>query len=63
MNPVVLRAPEAAKYVGLSKSTLAKMRLRGRKDGPVFCKLGPRVVAYRIADLDAWMAQSLRTKV
>jgi len=63
MKPVVLRAPEAAQYVGLSKSTLAKMRLRKRKDGPVFCKLGPRVVAYRIADLDAWMAENLRSKI
>ena len=48
-----LRAPEAATYVGLSPSTLAKMRLRG--DGPVYSKAGPRVVIYDKADLDAWL--------
>jgi predicted DNA-binding transcriptional regulator AlpA len=53
-----VRATDAAKYLGLSKSTLAKMRLRG--DGPVFCKNGPRVVAYRIADLDAWLTANRR---
>ena len=34
------RAPEAANYVRLSASTLAKMR--GRGDGPRYCKVGPR---------------------
>lgn len=37
-----LRSPEAACYVGLSESTLAKMRLRG--DSPPYSKAGPRVV-------------------
>jgi predicted DNA-binding transcriptional regulator AlpA len=53
-----LRAPEAASYLGLSSSTLAKMRLRG--DGPTFLKLN-RVVAYDIRDLDAWLAIRRRT--
>jgi predicted DNA-binding transcriptional regulator AlpA len=48
-----LRAPEAARYLGLSASTLSKMRLRG--DGPVFLKLN-RAVAYDSRDLDAWLA-------
>ncbi len=48
-----LRAPQAASYVGLSPSTLAKMRLRG--DGPIYSKAGPRVVIYEKADLDAWL--------
>lgn len=48
-----LRAPQAAAYLGLSPSTLAKMRLRG--DGPMYCKAGPRVVIYERADLDAWL--------
>ncbi len=48
-----LRAPQAAAYVGLSPSTLAKMRLRG--DGPVYSKAGPRVVIYERADLEAWL--------
>lgn len=47
----LLRQPEAADYLGLSASTLSKMRIRG--DGPVFIKLG-KVVAYDISDIDAW---------
>jgi predicted DNA-binding transcriptional regulator AlpA len=48
-----LRAPAAAEYLGMSLSTLAKMRLRG--DGPIYMKAGPRVVLYDLADLDAWL--------
>jgi len=53
-----LRAPQAARYVGLSASTLAKMRLRG--DGPAYAKAGPRVVVYDTRDLDAWLVQRKR---
>ena len=42
----------AAQLVGLSESTLAKLRLNG--NGPVYCKLGRRVV-YRPADLEEWL--------
>lgn len=48
-----LRAPAAAEYLGLSTSTLAKMRLRG--DGPIYMKAGRRVVLYDPEDLDAWL--------
>ena len=37
-----LRAGAAAEYLGLSGSTLSKMRLRG--DGPPYSKAGPRIV-------------------
>jgi len=53
-----LRAPQAARYIGLSASTLAKMRLRG--DGPPYAKAGPRVVVYDARDLDAWLVQRKR---
>jgi len=53
-----LRAPQAARYIGLSASTLAKMRLRG--DGPPYAKAGPRVVVYDTRDLDAWLIQRKR---
>jgi len=53
-----LRAPQAAAYVGLSPSTLAKMRLRG--DGPVYAKAGPRVVIYDRADLEKWLENQKR---
>jgi predicted DNA-binding transcriptional regulator AlpA len=52
-----VRVPEAARYLGLSPSTLAKMRLRG--DGPVFLKLN-RAVAYDSRDLDEWLAHRRR---
>jgi predicted DNA-binding transcriptional regulator AlpA len=51
-NDKILNAHQAALKLGLSKSTLAKMRLSGV--GPVFSKLGRRVV-YRVSDLDAWV--------
>ena len=54
----VLRAPEAAKYIGLSESTLAKRRLYGHP--PAFLKLGGRAIGYAIDDLDAWLESCRR---
>jgi predicted DNA-binding transcriptional regulator AlpA len=54
----VLHAREAAKLVGLSESTLAKLRLNG--NGPPYCKLGRRVV-YRQDDLDRWLRSRTTT--
>jgi predicted DNA-binding transcriptional regulator AlpA len=51
-DPITLNAAQAAGVLGLAPSTLAKLRLSG--DGPVYCKLGRRVV-YRRADLEAWL--------
>lgn len=48
----VLLSRDAARFVGLSESTLAKLRLNG--NGPIYCKLGRRVV-YRPADLEEWL--------
>ena len=53
-----LRAEQAAAYLGLSPSTLAKLRMSG--DGPPYAKAGPRIVVYDIADLDAWLAARRR---
>lgn len=53
-----LRAPEAAQYLGLSTSTLAKMRLRG--DGPPYLKAGRRIVIYDVHDLEAWLGPRRR---
>ncbi len=54
-----LRPPAAAEYLGLSASTLAKMRLRG--DGPIYSKAGPRVVDYDLADLESWLTARKRS--
>jgi len=56
--PRVVTARTAARYVGLSESTLAKLRLNG--NGPVYCKLGRRVL-YRPAGLEEWL-QSRTTR-
>ena len=48
-----LRVPQAAEYLGLSKSALDKFRCYG--GGPAYAKLGTTVV-YQAADLDAWVA-------
>lgn len=58
MADACMRTPEAANYVALAESTLTKMRLTG--DGPPFVKVGPRAVAYRKVDLDAWLAARVR---
>jgi len=55
INTMMLRPFEAAYYLKLTVSTLAKMRLRG--DGPMFTKAGPRVVLYDKRELDAWLQQ------
>ena len=57
-RPKVVRAREAARIVGLSESTMAKLRLNG--NGPLYCKLGRRVV-YRTSDLEQWL-QSRTTR-
>jgi len=54
-----LRAPAAADFLGLSASTLSKMRLRG--DGPIYSKAGQRVVVYDLRDLESWLAARKRT--
>lgn len=46
------KTPQAAEYLGISRSNMEKMRLRG--NGPPYAKLG-RLVIYDIADLDAWV--------
>jgi predicted DNA-binding transcriptional regulator AlpA len=53
-----IRVEEAAEYVGLSKSSLDKLRCFG--GGPRYSKLG-RPVVYAVADLDAWVAERGRS--
>ena len=53
-----LRSKQAAEYVGLAESTLAKMRHRG--DGPIYSKAGRRIVVYHQSDLDEWLAAGRR---
>jgi excisionase family DNA binding protein len=55
LSPDEKLAPsEAARHLGLARSTLAKMRCRG--GSPTFLRLGRKIVYVR-ADLDAWLAE------
>jgi hypothetical protein len=52
-----LDSAEAAAYLNVSRSMLAKRRLTG--DGPSYSKLGKRVI-YALVDLDKWVAELKR---
>ena len=52
-----LRPKDAAQHVGISTSSLAKMRVFGT--GPRYAKLG-RSIVYDKADLDAFCSARLR---
>ena len=59
-----LSAAEAAEYLGLSESYLAKLRMgTAREAGPNFLKIGQRAVRYRRQDLDLWMESKLRNQL
>jgi predicted DNA-binding transcriptional regulator AlpA len=49
----MLNTTDAAAYCGSSVSTFTKLRLYG--NGPIYVKLGRRVV-YDLTDLDNWLA-------
>ena len=53
----ILSGPEAAQFLKLSESTLAKLRHFG--GGRQYCTLGRRIV-YRRADLERWLNDRLR---
>lgn len=48
-----IRTVVAASYLGVSRSTLAKWRMRG--EGPPFHHLGPRIVYYYKDEIDDWL--------
>jgi predicted DNA-binding transcriptional regulator AlpA len=54
---MLLKQTAAAEYLGVLESFLEKRRVYG--GGPRFAKIG-RGVAYRRADLDAWIESRLR---
>jgi predicted DNA-binding transcriptional regulator AlpA len=51
-SEVLLTPPEAAKFLKMSVSWLAKARMRG--DGPPFVRIG-RSIRYREDDLRQWL--------
>jgi hypothetical protein len=53
-----LTANQAATYVKLSARALEQMR--GEHRGPKYYRIGPRIIRYRIPDLDAWLTSGSR---
>jgi predicted DNA-binding transcriptional regulator AlpA len=51
-----LWAREAAEYLRVSRSTLAKWRMRG--EGPPFHRFGKRLTYYLKGELDQWFVDS-----
>lgn len=56
----VLRPRDAAAYIGLAESTLAKRRLYGNNTPP-FIALGGRAIGYLQDDLDTWLESQRRS--
>lgn len=58
LSPRAVSEGEAARYLGVSQSSLRKGRMAGRRSvqmpSPPFVKMGRRVV-YLIEDLDRWL--------
>jgi excisionase family DNA binding protein len=57
MTQAYLRTPDAAKYLGVGKSTLERKRIEGT--GPAFRRLGTKIVTYAVKDLDAWASEQV----
>jgi hypothetical protein len=54
----LLTPPDAAQWLRVSTSHLARLRVIG--GGPRFVKLSRKIVAYRIEDLEAFVADRVR---
>ncbi|WP_108883249.1 DNA-binding protein [Anderseniella sp. Alg231-50] len=57
-EPNFLNPNEAAIYLRVSKSHLARLRVQG--GGPRYAKLGPKLVVYRLEDLQTYVDLRLR---
>ena len=55
----LLSPEQAARYLLLSISTLARMRIAG--NGPTFVRVSPQRVGYRTSDLDKYLDGRTRT--
>ena len=53
-----MRPRDAARFIGIAVSTLARMRTRGK--GPPFSKPGSRIVIYDRMHIEQWLRECLR---
>lgn len=58
MSEKLLKTPEAALYLGLSKAFLERDRWAGAK--VPFIKISARAVRYRLQDLEAYIQSRIR---
>lgn len=58
-NATTFTAEEAAYLLGRSVATLARWRVMG--EGPAFLRPKPRLVRYRLADLEAFLGAPVRS--
>ena len=54
-STIRLRSAQAAQYLGISRSTLAKWRMR--KVGPPAHRCGPRIIFYLEHEITAWLEE------
>lgn len=52
LGVMFLSEPQAANLIGVTPRTLQSWRYSGV--GPAFLRMGPRRIAYRMSDLEAW---------
>ncbi len=57
--PDVMTTDEVARYLGINKKTLD--RLRGRGDGPRYLRLTSKIIRYRRADVEEFLETRVRT--
>jgi excisionase family DNA binding protein len=61
-NRSLLTPKQVAELLGLPEGTLAQWRSQRR--GPLYIKLGGRLVRYRASDVEEWVArQTVETRV
>lgn len=53
----VLTNDEAAEYLGIAANTLEQWRCSGRHGIP-YVKIGKKLIRYRLADLEKWLAEN-----
>jgi len=56
----LLNTKKAAAYLGMRPSTLESWRSHGK--GPPYIKMGPRMIRYRVYDLNNWLENSMVEK-
>lgn len=54
IEPLLYADRDVARLTGVARSTLAKMRMTGRRDGPPFIKIGARCL-YPADELRQWI--------